>query len=170
MHPCCAIIGCSPKAFPWGWDEEDEYCAAMKLVLLNRITLFRSQGVVDFRVSMDCGAGLYAAEIINGLREAAGEVKLTCCVPCEEQPTKWAPELRNRYFNVLAGCTELVHVAPRKIVGCEFSAHLRAMAEAGTVIAVCDPDNPDCEREVAAVSVAKLLGKPVILLNPGAIG
>lgn len=169
MHPCCAIMGCTPKAFPWGWDEEDEYCAAMKLVLLNRITLLQSQGVVDFRVSMDCGAGLYAAEIINGLRETAGEVKLTCYVPCEEQPTKWAPELRSRYFNVLAGCTEVIRVATRKTVGCEFNAHLRAMAEAGTVIAVCDPDNPDCEREVAAVSVAKLLGKPVILLNPGAI-
>lgn len=135
----------------------------------NRITILQSQGVVDYHVSMDCGAGLYAAEIINGLRETDGEVKLTCYVPCEEQPTKWAPELRSRYFNVLGGCTELVNVAPRKTVGCEFNAHLRAMAEAGTVIAVCDPDNPDCEREAAAVSVAKLLGKAVVLLNPGAI-
>lgn len=169
MRACCAIIGCSPKAFPWGWDEEDEYCAAMKLVLLNRITLLQSQGVVDYHISMDCGAGLYAAEIINGLRETAGELKLTCYVPCEEQPTKWAPELRSRYFNVLGGCTELVNVAPRKTVGCEFNAHLRAMAEAETVIAVCNPENPNCEREMAAVSVAKLLGKAVVLLNPGDI-
>ena len=62
-----------------------------------------------------------------------------------------------------------VRVSPRKTVGCEFNAHLRAMAEAGTVIAVCNPDDSDCEREVAAVSVAKLLEKSVILLNPGAI-
>lgn len=89
--------------------------------------------------------------------------------PLWEQPTKWAPELRSRYFNVLGGCTEVIRAAPRKTIGCEFNAHLRAMAEAGTVIAVCNPDDSDCEREVAAVSVAKLLGKAVVLLNPGGI-
>ena len=54
MCACCAIIGCTPEVFSWGWDEEDEYCVALKLTLLNRITRLQSQGVMEFHVSMDC--------------------------------------------------------------------------------------------------------------------
>ena len=44
MTKTCAIIGCSPMCFPWGFDEEDEGCAALKLLLLNQITRYRSEG------------------------------------------------------------------------------------------------------------------------------
>ena len=69
MTKTCAIIGCSPMCFPWGFDEEDEGCAALKLILINQITRLRSEGCTRFSVSMDCGAGLYAAEILHGLKE-----------------------------------------------------------------------------------------------------
>lgn len=169
MCACCAVIGCTPTAFPWGWDEEDEYCMAMKLTLLNQITHLQSRGTTDFHVSMDCGAGLYAAEIINSLLGEDNRLRLTGFIPCEEQPTKWTSELRNRYFNTLAGCTELINAALQKTVGCEFEAHLRTIAEAETVIAVYDPDNPACEREAATVSVAKMMEKQIIVINPNLI-
>lgn len=169
MTDCCAIIGCTPRAFPWGWDEEDEYCAAMKLVLMNRITLLRSRGVTRFAVSMDCGAGLYAAEIVNSLQEADGGIELICYVPYEEQATKWTPELRDRYFHMLAASTEVKNTAYEKSVGCEFKAHLQAIAEADTVIAVFDPDDSQCEREANAVAVAELLGKQIIIIAPKTI-
>ena len=56
-----------------------------------------------------------------------------------------------------------------KTVGCEFKAHLEAINEADTVIAVYDPDNPRCEREAAAVAVAGMLNKQVLTLDPKAI-
>ena len=68
MTKTCAIIGCSPLCFPWGFDEEDEGCAALKLILMNRITRLRSEGCTRFTVSMDCGVGLYVAEILHGLK------------------------------------------------------------------------------------------------------
>ena len=169
MTKTCAIIGCSPMCFPWGFDEEDEGCAALKLILMNRITKLRSEGCTRFAVSMDCGAGLYAAEILHGLEGSDEEFETTCYVPYEEQATKWTPELRERYFNALAACTEVVNVAYEKAVGCEFKAHLEAINEAETVIAVYDPDNPRCEREASAVAVAKRLGKEILLIDPTAI-
>ena len=54
-------------------------------------------------------------------------------------------------------------------LGCEFKAHLEDMKEADTVIAVFDPDDPRCEREAAAVAVAKMLNKQVLTLDPKAI-
>jgi uncharacterized phage-like protein YoqJ len=169
MTKTCAIIGCTPMCFPWGFDEEDEGCAALKLLLLNQITRMRSEGYTRFHISMDYGVGLYAAEIIHGLKETDGELETICYVPYEEQATKWTPELRDRYFNALAGCTEVVNVAFEKTVGYEFKAYLEAMIEADTVIMVYDPDDPLCEREAAAVAVAEMLNKQVLTLDPKTI-
>ena len=169
MTKTCAIIGCSPICFPWGFDEEDEGCAALKLILTNRISKLRGVGCTRFAVSMDCGVGLYAAEIIRGLKESDGELETFCFVPFEEQATKWTPELRDRYFNALAACTEVVNVAYEKIVGCEFKAHLEAIKEADTVIAVYDPNDPLCEREAVAATVAEMLNRQVLALDPKAI-
>ena len=146
MTKTCAIIGCSPVYFPWGFDEEDEGCAALKLILMNRITRLRSEGCTRFAVSMDCGVGLYAAEIIHGLKESDDALETICYIPYEEQATKWTPELRDRYFNALASCTEVINVAYEKTVGCEFKAHLEAMKDADAVITVYDPNDSRCER------------------------
>ena len=54
-------------------------------------------------------------------------------------------------------------------MGCEFKAHLEAINEADTVIAVYDPDNPRCEREAAAAAVAEMLNKQILTLDPKAI-
>ena len=169
MTKTCAIIGCSPICFPWGFDEEDEGCGALKLILINQITRLRSEGCTRFAVSMDCGVGLYAAEILDGLKGSDEELKTIGYAPFEEQATKWTPELRDRYFNALAACTEAVNVAYEKTVGCEFKAHLSAINEADTVIAVYDPDDPRCEREAAAVAVAEMLNKQILTLDPKAI-
>ena len=169
MTKTCAIIGCSPMCFPWGFDEEDEGCAALKLILINQISRQRGEGCMRFAISMDSGAGLYGAEILHGLKESDDALETICYVPYEEQATKWSPELRDRYFNALAACTEVVNVAFEKTVGCEFKAHLEAMEEADTVIAVFDPDNPCCEREAAAVAVAEVLNRQVITVDPKAI-
>ena len=166
MTKTCAIIGCSPLVFSWGFDEEDDGCAALKLILMNRISKLRGEGFTRFAVSIDCGAGLYAAEIIRGLKESDDALETICYVPYEEQATKWTPELRERYFNALAACTEVVTVACEKTVGCEFKAHLEAMKEADTLIAVFDPDNAHCEREAAAAAVAEMLDKQILTLDP----
>jgi uncharacterized phage-like protein YoqJ len=156
MTKTCAIIGCSPMCFPWGFDEEDEGCAALKLILINQISKLRGEGCTRFTVSMDCGVGLYAAEILQGLKGSEEELETICYVPYEEQATKWTPELRDRYFNALAACTEVVNVAYEKTVGCEFKAHLEAINEANTLIAVYDPDDPRFERKTALQAVGNV--------------
>lgn len=132
----CAIISCNPIGFPWGYDEEDEGCAALKLLLLNRITLLRAEGVTDFAVVMDSGVGLYASEMINSLRENDPDLNLTCVVPYEEQSTKWTPELRDRYFNEQAKCSEVEFASMEKTAASKVIAMLNAVDRAEHVIAV----------------------------------
>ena len=102
----CAIIGQHPMRFPWGFDEEDESCGKMKMELAQQIMVLRQNGVSQFLVACDCGVGLYAAEIVNGLRATTDHgLMLICYTPHEEQATKWAPYLRERYFDMLTACT-----------------------------------------------------------------
>ncbi len=133
---CCAILGSPPLSFPWGFDEEDPACGALRLLLLNRITLLRTQGVTDFCVVLDAGMGLYAAESLAQLRVKDESLRLICVVPWEEQASKWTPELRDRYFNVQAVCSEVLTVSPVWTADCEITAMLNAVDMAEIVIAV----------------------------------
>ena len=89
---------------------------------------------------MDAGIGLYAAEIINGLREDGGNLRLICVVPWEGQATKWTPELRERYFIALGKCNEVTMVSPTHTSQCEIKAMLNAIDVADHVITVQGED------------------------------
>ena len=77
--------------------------------------------------------------------------------------------MHDRYFNALASCTEVINVAYEKTVGCEFKAYLGAINAADMVIAVYDPDDPRCEREAATVTVAEMLNRQVVTVDPKTI-
>ena len=68
-------------------------------------------------------------------------------------------------------CRGIIVKSPKcvKTVGGEFKAYLEAINEVDTVIAVYDPDDPRCEREVAAVAVAEMLNRQVLTVDPKAI-
>ena len=106
----CAILGHSPMRFAWGFDEEAAECHDMKMELAQQIMVLRQQGVTHFSVVCDYGVGLYAAELINVLRDNDPELMLFCVTPYEEQATKWTPELRERYFDMLIKCTHMTAV------------------------------------------------------------
>ena len=68
-------------------------------------------------------------------------------------------------------CRGIIVKSPKcvKTVGCKFNAHLEAIKEADTVIAVYSPYDPLCGREAAAVAVAEMLNRQVITVDPKAI-
>lgn len=159
----CAILGCNPMAFPWGYDEEDERCAALKLILLNTINFWRTDGMTSFAVPLDAGIGLYTAEIIGALCEKDEALSLTCVIPWEEQSTKWTPDLRNRYFDVQAECTNVETVSPRKTATCELEAKLRAIDLADSVFAVTASEKDTALG--AALHYARRINKKVLIFD-----
>ena len=132
----CAIMGPEPLKFPWGYDEEDERCGALKLILLNMVNFWLIEKIKSFVVVLDAGIGLYAAEIISELKEKDSEISLTCVVPWEEQAAKWPPDLRERYYNVQARCDETETVSSHWTASCEVEAKLRAIDGTERVFAV----------------------------------
>ena len=162
----CAVIGQHPLRFPWGFDEEDDGCRRMKLEMAQRIMELRQYGVTEFQVACDPGVGLYAAEIVNALRENGSAIRLVCVMPHEEQATKWTPQLRERYFNMLAGCTELDCIDFHEQPDAQLLAYQRIIKQSGVVLAVYAPDLADGSAEDRAVAYARALGRPIMFLHP----
>ena len=163
----CAIIGSPPLSFPWGYDEDDEGCVALKLLLINEVFRLYKQGISRLVVPLDSGIGLYAAEAVNVLRDSHADMELICYIPHEEQAVKWTPYLRDRYYAVLAKCTETKLVSTGKTPTCELDAMLDAIDQAGTVLAVCNAEEVQDINLAAALQYAERTGREVIrILSP----
>lgn len=164
----CAVIGQNPMRFPWGFDEEDESCSKMKMELAQQIMALRQGGVSQFLIACDYGVGLYAGEIVNGLRATTDrDLMLICYIPHEDQATKWAPYLRERYFNVLAACTYLSAVCEVGTPNAQLQAYEKIIDLADVVLGVYDVAIPAAvSAEDRALAYVKGQHKPLLLLHP----
>jgi uncharacterized phage-like protein YoqJ len=156
--------------FKWGFDEEDSGCKELKLELLQQImALRRYYQVTRFMVACDPGVGLYSAEAIRVLRESDDEMMLFCVTPHEEQATKWAPYLRERYFSMLESCTYLSAACKEKTPTRQLEAYKCIISSSDIVLAVYDPAsfrNDDVDKAMAFAAKKK---KPVILIHPDSL-
>ena len=164
----CAVIGQNPMRFPLGFDEEDDRCRKLKIALAQQIMMLRQNGVSQFLTACDCGVGLYAAELVNGLRETTDQdLMLFCYTPHEEQATKWAPYLRERYFTMLEKCTLISAVCEVGAPDAQLHAYKKIIDLADVVLAVYDKDtSPTGGAEDRVLAYAESLEKPLVLLHP----
>ena len=140
----------------------------MKTELAQQIMALRQSGVSQFLVACDCGVGLYAAEIINGLRTTDHDLMLICYTPHEEQATKWAPYLRERYFTMLEKCTLISSVREVGASEAQLQAYKKIIDLADVVLAVYDRDTPPtggAEGRALAYAV-DTAHKSVLMLDP----
>ena len=160
----CAVIGQNPMRFPWGFDEEDDRCRKLKIELAQQIMMLRQNGVSQFLTACDCGVGLYAAELVNGLRATTDhDLMLICYTPHEEQATKWAPYLRERYFTMLEKCTHISAVCEAGAPDAQLRAYKKI---ADMVLAVYDRDTPPTGSAEDSALVYAMARKPVWVLGP----
>ena len=163
----CAVMGQHPLRFPWGFDEEDASCAKMKMELAQQIMVLCQEGVLQFLVACDYGVGLYAGEIINGLRMTDRDLMLLCYTPHEEQTTKWAPYLRERYFTMLEQCTLISAVCEVGAPDAQLQAYKKIIDLADVVLGVYDVDiSAAASAEDRALAYVKGQHKPLLLLHP----
>ncbi len=151
----CAVIAEPPICFPWGFDEEDQRCAGLKLLILNRLSYMQTEGVTRFFIPIDAGFGLYTSELVVSLMETDKELQLYSLISYEEQAVKWSPELRNRYYSVLEKCTEPVTISVERTPTCELDAMLEAIDRSSRVLAVCAGKRAKDRNSVVALRYAQ---------------
>ena len=97
----------------------------------------------------------------------AQSLRLVCVLPHEEQATKWTPQLRERYFNMLASMHGTgLHRLSMSSLTPSFWPISESSSSRTVVLAVYDPDLADGSAEDKAVSYALALGRPVMLIHP----
>ena len=163
----CAVIGQNSMRFPWGFDEEDDRCRKLKIALAQQIMVLRQSGVSQFLTACDCGVGLYAAEIINGLRTTDRDLMLLCYTPHEEQATKWAPYLRERYFDVLEKCTYISAVCEVGVPDAQLRTYKKIIDLADVVLAVYNRNSLSVSNaeDQALTYAVNMTNKPIVILD-----
>ena len=155
LNNSCAVIAEAPTCFPWGYDEEDQRCAGLKLLILNRLSYLQTAGVTRFYIPIDAGISLYASEFAVSLMETNKELLLYSRIPYEEQAIKWSSELRNRFYSVLEQCTKAIYISIERTPTCELDVMLEAIDQADYVLAVDGKDQPQDRNYVTALRYAQ---------------
>ena len=97
----CCFTGHRPQKLPWGMNEEDPRCTALKLELEARLAGIYEQGFRHFLCGMAIGCDMYFAEAVLRLRQEHPDVTLEATIPCGDQPNRWSRAQRQRYNALL---------------------------------------------------------------------
>lgn len=100
----CCFTGHRPGKLPWGEDEDDPRCAALKASLRREVEGLYRRGYRHFICGMARGADLYFAEAVLALRARCPGLALEGAVPCESQADRWPEGERRRWRALLDAC------------------------------------------------------------------
>ena len=100
----CCFTGHRPSKLPWGQNENDLRCIAVKQELASRLEGVYETGFRHFMCGMAIGCDMYFAEAVLNLRDRHPDVSLEAVIPCGSQPDRWAKPLRMRYTSLLDRC------------------------------------------------------------------
>lgn len=100
----CCFSGHRPGKLPWGDDEGDRRCLALKERLWNEMEAAYEQGYRHFICGMAQGCDLYFCELALALRQLHGDVTVEAAIPCPSQAEGWPAEQRLRWQRLVAAC------------------------------------------------------------------
>lgn len=129
----CAFTGHRPERLPWGSEETDVRCAALKSRMEQIVTELYAQGYDTFLCGMARGCDTLFAESVLAVQERYPALRLVAMIPCPSQPDAWPEPDKARYDRLLAACSELRVLEPSYTDGCMLRRN-RAMVDAAELL------------------------------------
>ena len=160
----CAFTGHRPKKLPWGYDEEDVRCIALKAALERQIYSLVQEGVTDFLSGMAEGVDLLAAEIVLSLRAEYPSIKLHCILPYKGQEAEWPVASQARYHAILSEADSIIYVSRMFRKNCMLERNHFLAAHSDVLLAVYNGEYRG--GTAATIRYAQKLGHSVIILDP----
>lgn len=136
IEQCCAFTGHRPKKFPWGYDETDPKCLALKKALAEQIAKLVDTGYTDFFSGMAEGTDIWAALAVLALKKENPALKLHCVLPCEGQADRWSASAREHYFSILDQADDVVYVGREYSKGCMLKRNRYLVDHAACLLAI----------------------------------
>ena len=160
----CCFTGHRPQSLPFGFNENDARCAALKKALREQIIyLIEKENVTHFISGMAIGIDMYAAEIVLDLKKSYPGITLESAIPCETQPVKWSEALRERYYNIAAQCDKETMLQTHYTPDCMDKRNKYMVDQSDVIIAVWS-GSPSGTGKTVTYGLSK--GKPVIVIDP----
>lgn len=100
----CCFTGHRPAKLPWGFDEGDPRCLALKAAIARELEGLYRQDFRHFLSGMAQGCDLYFAQAVLDLRARRPDVTLECALPFAGQAQRWPEADRARWQSILDAC------------------------------------------------------------------
>lgn len=137
----CCFTGHRPAKLPWGFDEGDPRCAALKKAILREVEGLYRRGWRHFICGMALGCDLYFAEAVLALRARCPAVTLEAAIPFPGQADRWPEGSRARWQRTVSACDLESVVQNHYDRGCMLRRDRYMVDRSSAVLAVFD-DTP----------------------------
>lgn len=142
----CCFTGHRPEKLPWGMDETDPRCTALKKRLGDVVDSAYESGMRHFICGMARGSDFYFAETVLELRKRHPEVTLEAAIPCASQSSGWRREEQDRWRALVALCDLETLIQEHYDAGCMLRRNRYMVDHSSLVIAVYDGTNGGTRR------------------------
>ena len=136
-HTCC-FTGHRTERLPWGNNENDPRCLALKDRLDEALLLAYGKGYRHFICGMARGADLYFCEAVLALRQMKGDVTLEAAIPYQGQADRWPETDRRRRAILLPPCDYETMVQHHYSAGCLTRRNRYMVDRSSLLLAVYD--------------------------------
>jgi uncharacterized phage-like protein YoqJ len=106
----CGFSGHRPHRLPWGIEESDPRCVALKIKMRQELEALIAQGADTFLCGMARGCDFYFAETVLSLQADFPGIRLVAVLPCSSQADRWPPDEQARYRRLCGACAETVRL------------------------------------------------------------
>ena len=134
----CSFSGHRPEKLPWGDNERDERCVALKAAIREMVQKAYDDGYRHFICGMARGCDTYFCEEVLHLRDRVQNITVEAAIPCLSQSSGWTPEQRSRYQDLLALCNYRTVVQEKYDAGCMHRRNRYMVDHSMLLIAVHD--------------------------------
>lgn len=153
-----AFAGHRPEKLPWGMDESDPRCAALKTQIAEAVLAAADRGFTTFLCGMARGCDFWFAGAVLKLKEQKPELRLEAYLPCPSQPDRWPDGDRKCYEDLLLGCDAVYMVEPTYSEGCMLRRNRAMIDRCDALLTVWDGSRGGT---AAAIRHARKTGKCV---------
>ena len=164
----CAFTGHRPHKLPWGYNEADSRCVALKVVLKEQIIRLAETGITDYYSGGAEGIDCIAAEIVLELRKENPALRLYCILPYEGQADKWSNSAQERYRLILKQADSVEYLSREYYDGCLLDRNRRLVEATGVLLAVYK-NGVRRSGTGATVNYARKMGREIIVIDPATL-
>lgn len=156
-----AFTGHRPEKLPWGGNENDARCQALKTQLARAVEAAVGEGVDTFLCGMARGCDFYFAEAVLERMALDPKIRLEAYLPCPSQPDRWEAADRERYRRLLVECSAVYMVEPEYSDGCMLRRNQAMVDRADLLLTVWDGSPGGTQ---AAIRYARRRGRKILSL------